>query len=575
MNRPESPGKGKSRGFIRLLAFFMVFTVIPFVSWAATYSDGVFQLDDPRGKYTILLTFNGSNEPLPLGYEFRSDVHYFTVSEPYTDAILTWQVSGDLYGSQSLAKNSSLSGTWTAVTLNPFRMVIGNYYRLLFTVNDPSTVSGRRTIYFYFALGRPTFPPAMDVYTAYPAAIAPGETVYFTCDAHDTGPLGSEELIFRLDVNGDGTYDTSDKLGVLVNPGDDPFRSVRRAEFAVKYNNRGIYRTFCQVENSRQETVTSDALTVSVSDHRLGVVGRPNDNFDLETAIIPPDVRFPATYYLTLTELGTGSPVSGEAVTVSIDSSSQARLESGLASGSSITVVTDAQGEAGFTYAFLDIPPNDAPIRDRIVIESAGLGLHKTIEVSVGLKPQIVKVTTSWDSKTTVPRTLGLRIAIIDSFRPGLDLEAWIAALKVETGRHLGFAATTRWLNRPDPDFIQWINENIKGFPTPPDDLLYTNGRGWLKKVNGQYVFQAIDQPMIGINSNHLPTLTLTAEGLHLFEAILAPVFLPEDAQNPLVDYVKSAVPIPCFSALTSTAPNRCFKAWYVLFRRRTPISFS
>lgn len=423
----------------------------------------------------------------------------------------------------------------------------GNYYRLLFTGNDPSKLSGYRTVIFYFALGRQTFPPAIDAFTAYPSAIAPGEMVYFSCEAHDTGDVGSEALIFRLDVNGDGIYDTAEKLGFLVDPADDPFRGVRRAEFAVKYNNRGIYEANCQVENTRQETVVSEPLFISVSDHRLGVVGRPNDNIDLETAIIPPGQRFPATYHLTFTELGTGSPVAGSTLTVSIDSSSQARLESGLESGSSIPVVTDAQGEAEFTYAFLDVPANGSPIPDRIVVASTALGLHKTIEVSVGLKPQVVKATTSWDSNTSVPRTLGLRIAVVDAFRPSLDLEAWIASLYAETGNHLGFAATTRWLNRPDPDFFQWLNDNIKGFTAPPDDLLYTNGRGWLKKVNGQYIFQAIDQPKMGVGGNSLPTLTLTAEGLHLLEATLAPVLLPEDYGNPALDFVKSAVPIPLY----------------------------
>lgn len=574
--RVENTGSRKRHLSIAGLLLFLFAIHLPCLSHAATYENGIFQFDDPEASYTIQFVFDGSSEPLPVSYEISTEnhptlpgaqlaVHRFNIDAPATSAIQNWTVTGNLSSTIVLKRTTNLwSGPWTAVSNNPFRMQWGNFYELAFRVYDPSQFTGERQVSFYFALGRPTYPPAIDTFSAYPTAIAPGETVSFTCEAHDTGTWGSEYLIFKFDMNNDGNYD-HEALGVL-NPGEeDAFRGIRRAEVAIKYNDPGIYEATCLVENDRGETTQSPPVAISVSNTKLSVVGRPNDPGDLERAIIPPDERFPAHYYLTLTG-SEGNAIVDEPLTVRIDDTSAARLEGGTASGSQITVTTDDQGRAEFAYIFLDTPPADKPIIDDITIESVELGIRQAVNVSVGLKLRVMDVTESWDNSVAVPRDLSLRIALADAFRPELNLEEYISSLLAETGQHLGVAITTWWLNRPEPDTLQWIADYIKGFETPPDDILYRNGRGWIKKVNDQFVVNVIDPPMTNVGPHWLPTLTLNGEGLHLFELKIDPVILPEQTGDQSLAIVKAAPSFPFYFGADVYGAESVFKSLVCAF---------
>jgi hypothetical protein len=150
---------------------------------AAEYSGGVFTTYDTDGLYELRLTFDTTQE-YPHGHELRQevddsgqykmDMNWFAVEAPVRTAAATWSLSGDLFGSGGSLSVSNHLWDWssrTGITANPFPMETGRYYRLTFTVNDPSRVSGLRTVYFYFALEQKQgqkeavkflFPPYID-----------------------------------------------------------------------------------------------------------------------------------------------------------------------------------------------------------------------------------------------------------------------------------------------------------------------------------------------------------------------------------------------------------------------------
>jgi hypothetical protein len=108
----------------------------------------------------VRLFFSGEGVPTAVEKvtetrdSYHLDIYYFYIPPTQRTLVAEYELSGDLVGTTSLAASNYLFD-WSArqgISVNPFNMESNRYYRLTFTSNAPSRVSGRRTDYFYFAL---------------------------------------------------------------------------------------------------------------------------------------------------------------------------------------------------------------------------------------------------------------------------------------------------------------------------------------------------------------------------------------------------------------------------------------
>lgn len=118
---------------------------------------------------TVRLYFT---DPVPPSFSQRTETNgtynvpttYFQIPAEADSSRVGYEVAGDLAGTPSLARADDLFD-WSSrvsVTVNPFTMQNGIYYRLTVVSNAPSRPSGRRTDEFYFALEHGDAPLPVD-----------------------------------------------------------------------------------------------------------------------------------------------------------------------------------------------------------------------------------------------------------------------------------------------------------------------------------------------------------------------------------------------------------------------------
>ncbi len=258
-------------------------------------------------------------------------------------------------------------------------------------------------------------------------------------------------------------------------------------------------------------------------------------------ALIPADRRFPAKFKISLVDADSYPKepfTEPQSVFVTLADSERGTLESlqTSASGRQITLTTDDKGEAEFQYVYLGNAPQSRPLQESIAIECPALGLEESASVSIGLKPEILEVVKRWDSRTQLPRTMGLRVQVRDEFWPDLDYLEYNRRLSLADpeGETLGVFLTTTWLNPPDEeghiaDFLEYLQ---MGFALSDEDEFY-DGRGYVEILKGRYLFKAIDSPAVTLEMR-FPAHVFVRPGTRWLTARLELIVAPEEVASPL-----------------------------------------
>lgn len=253
----------------------------------------------------------------------------------------------------------------------------------------------------------------------------------------------------------------------------------------------------------------------------------PND-----VAIIPGDIHFPGRYQFTLRDHN-GQLMTEEELTVSIADSSRARLEGNDQSGSQITVITDGKGQATVDYIYLGTPElGNKPFEDTITVTHKALSAPTLAKVSVGLDIEIADINTPEKDTGAFPKTLGMRLRLIDGFRPDMDLRVYLSSLEELSDHIIGINVATEWLNSPTPEFLTTFRSIFPNYGKSAPPELYES-IGVINHADNkqeQVIVEAMDFPQVSYGANTLPAIIFNDPGNYWFRVRANPVILSEDA---------------------------------------------
>jgi len=250
-----------------------------------------------------------------------------------------------------------------------------------------------------------------------------------------------------------------------------------------------------------------------------------------DVAIIPGDSHFPGRYQFTLRDHN-GQLMTDEELTVSIADSSRARLEGNDQSGGQITVLTDDQGRATVDYIYLGTPElNDKPFEDSITVSHGALSIPVVAKISVGLDIEIADINTPEQDTQVFPKTLAMRLRLIDGFRPDMDLRIYLSSLEKSSGHIIGIDVATEWINSPTPEFITTFRSIFPNYGKNAPPELYKN-IGVINYANNnpeQVIVEALYFPQVTYATNTLPAILFNAPGNYWFRVRANPIILSED----------------------------------------------
>lgn len=227
--------------------------------------------------------------------------------------------------------------------------------------------------------------------------------------------------------------------------------------------------------------------------------------------------------------------MTDEELAVSIADFSRARLEGNGQSGSQVTIITDGKGLATVDYIYLGSPEiSDTPFEDSITVSHGALSIPVVAKVSVGLDIEIADINTPEEDTGAFPKTLGMRLRLIDGFRPDMDLRIYLSSLEESSGHIIGIDVATEWLNAPTPEFINTFRSIFPNYGKNAPPELYKN-IGVINHANNNLehvIVEALYFPQVSYGANTFPAIIFEHPGNYWFRVRANPVILSEDESS-------------------------------------------